>query len=192
MKSPRLPHSPACVRFALAAIAAALLTAGCGVHKTAPVVMPAPGPRSVPRVEGEVTATQIRLLLKDQLASWQGVPYRHGGLSRQGVDCSGFVQLTFRDKFGVVLPRTAAEQAAVGIPLRRAELESGDLVFFRTGGDDRHVGIVMDGRWFIHASSSRGVIRSSLASPYWEGRFRQGRRVLAPSPSGARAAVAAE
>ncbi|MDA8165015.1 MAG: NlpC/P60 family protein [Desulfobacteraceae bacterium] len=173
---------------ALAALIIVVLTTGCASHRVSTVIPP-PAPRP-----GQMTAAQVRLLLEDQLASWRGVPYRSGGLSREGVDCSGFVQLTFRDKFGITLPRTVEELAGVGIPMARGELASGDLVFFGGGSGKRngHVGIVMDGEWFIHASSSRGVIRSNLGNPYWNSHFRQGRRVLPLSPPLAQAAAGPE
>jgi probable lipoprotein NlpC len=166
-------------KFALLGLAAALLVGGCAGHGQRPLAEPAP----LPWTKTELVPVQVHLLLEEHLAAWQGVPYRHGGLSRQGIDCSGFVHLTFREKFGVALPRTTEKLAEVGIPLSRAEVASGDLVFFTMGRTGRHVGIALDDNRFIHASSSRGVIQSSLASPYWSGRFRQGRRVLAfPSP----------
>lgn len=109
---------------------------------------------------------------------WHGTPYRLGGNSRRGVDCSAFVQVTFSNLFDIDLPRSTEEQARSGRRIGRSQLRSGDLVFFKTGWFKYHVGVYLgDGR-FIHASESRGVIQSSLASDYWSKRFWKARRVV--------------
>lgn len=117
--------------------------------------------------------------LHDQLHLWRGTPYYYGGMSKRGVDCSGFVMLTFRDHFGTVLPRETWQQAKFGHRINKNELRSGDLVFFKTGSGENnlHVGIYDDNNQFIHASTRRGVIRSSLNNPYWRKHFWQARRV---------------
>jgi probable lipoprotein NlpC len=110
-------------------------------------------------------------LLKAHFDGWRGIPYRSGGLSRQGIDCSGFVQLTYRDLFGKELPRTVREQVETGreVPIRA--VQPGDLIFFKTGGRQRHVGIYVEEDLFLHASLSSGVTLSSLREPYWQGRY---------------------
>lgn len=117
--------------------------------------------------------------LNDQLGEWHGTPYRYGGLGRGGIDCSGFVFRTFRDRFGVVLPRSTAAQTKIGTKVSRKELQPGDLVFFKTGAGENglHVGIYDSGDEFIHASTSRGVIRSSLDNDYWRKAYWQARRI---------------
>ncbi|CAM3544319.1 Murein DD-endopeptidase MepS/Murein LD-carboxypeptidase [Rouxiella silvae] len=117
--------------------------------------------------------------LNDQLSQWHGTPYRYGGLSRGGIDCSGFVFRTFRDRFGVILPRSTAAQTEVGTKISRKELLPGDLVFFKTGAGENglHVGIYDSGNEFIHASTSRGVVRSSLDNVYWRKVYWQARRI---------------
>lgn len=113
-----------------------------------------------------------------QYDAWAGTPYRFGGLSRRGVDCSGFVQLTYQSRFGRTLPRTTEELARVGRPVARHDLRAGDLVFFRTGRLKRtpHVGIYVENGVFLHASTSRGVTLSRLDSPYWAAAYNQARR----------------
>ncbi|MEX0680430.1 MAG: NlpC/P60 family protein [Balneolales bacterium] len=108
---------------------------------------------------------------------WEGTPYRLGGDSRNGVDCSAFVQIVLQDAFGITIPRTTREQLAYGqrVPLRSARL--GDLVFFQTGRTTYHVGILMRGDFFMHASTSRGVTIDRLREPYWQNRMVQVRRV---------------
>ncbi|BEH72493.1 NlpC/P60 family protein [Edwardsiella tarda ATCC 23685] len=117
--------------------------------------------------------------LNDQLQQWHGAPYRYGGLERNGVDCSGFVYRTFRDRFAIQLPRTTQEQTALGTRVARADLLPGDLVFFRTGRGENglHVGIYDTDDTFIHASTSQGVTRSSLDNVYWRNVYWQARRL---------------
>jgi len=117
--------------------------------------------------------------LDDQLSQWRGTPYIYGGMSRGGVDCSGFVYLTFRDRFDLQLPRTTSAQTDIGTRIDKSELLPGDLVFFKTGSGESglHVGIYDTDNQFIHASTSRGVIRSSLENVYWRKAFWQARRI---------------
>ena len=117
--------------------------------------------------------------LNDQLSRWQGTPYRYGGLSRRGVDCSGFVYLTFRDRFDLQLPRSTRAQTDIGTRIDKEQLLPGDLLFFKTGRGENglHVGIYDSDQQFIHASTSQGVIRSSLENSYWKKVFWQARRI---------------
>ncbi|MBW7984094.1 C40 family peptidase [Enterobacillus tribolii] len=117
--------------------------------------------------------------LNDQLRQWNGTPYRYGGLERSGVDCSGFVYRTFRDRFDMQLPRTTVQQTSLGTKVSRKELMPGDLVFFKTGSGENglHVGIYDTDNKFIHASTSRGVTRSSLENVYWNRAYWQARRL---------------
>lgn len=102
--------------------------------------------------------------LYQQHQEWHGTPYRWGGNNRTGIDCSGFVQVTYRDIVGIDLPRTTTQQYRSGAHVNQAELQTGDLVFFRHG---RHVGIYLENHKFLHASTSRGVMISDIKSPYW-------------------------
>ncbi|OMQ27150.1 NlpC/P60 family protein [Serratia oryzae] len=117
--------------------------------------------------------------LNEQLRQWYGTPYRYGGLDRGGVDCSGFVYRTFRDRFDLQLPRSTEQQTGVGTQVSRDELLPGDLVFFKTGsgGNGLHVGIYDTNNQFIHASTSQGVTRSSLNNVYWRKVYWQARRI---------------
>lgn len=117
--------------------------------------------------------------LSEQKDRWKGTRYRLGGTSRQGVDCSGFVQVTFRDIFGIPLPRMTIDQAREGRKIAKSELQAGDLVFFKTGRgpNGKHVGIYVKNGQFLHASTKGGVIYSSLSSPYWSRTFWQARRL---------------
>ncbi|PHM38065.1 C40 family peptidase [Xenorhabdus innexi] len=117
--------------------------------------------------------------LKEQLEQWRGTPYRYGGMDRRGVDCSGFVYRTFHDRFNILLPRTTNQQTQLGTRINKKDLMPGDLVFFKTGSGKNglHVGIYDINNEFIHASTSHGVIRSSLDNVYWQRVFWQARRL---------------
>lgn len=109
--------------------------------------------------------------------SWKGTPYRLGGNSKRGIDCSAFVQVGYSDVFNRLLPRTTGELARIGRWIPQAEAKEGDLVFFKTGRSLRHVGIYLGKSEFLHASTSRGVMISRLDNPYWRRAFWQMRRV---------------
>jgi cell wall-associated NlpC family hydrolase len=116
--------------------------------------------------------------------SYYGVPYRTGGTSHSGMDCSGFTQTSFKS-IGVNLPRISRDQALIGQAVSKSQLQPGDLVFFATGTPGRvnHVGIVTDASnseaiRFIHASSSRGIMETSMGINYWVRAYIKGKRVL--------------
>jgi probable lipoprotein NlpC len=119
----------------------------------------------------------VKQALHEQLSEWYRVPNRVGGLSKSGVDCSGFAYLTYREYFGIKLPRTTRQQAQVGVGIGMADLKPGDLVFFRTGIYQRHVGMYTGKGRFIHASTSRGVMESRLDNPYWRRNYWKAVRV---------------
>ena len=118
-------------------------------------------------------------LLSEQQYEWGGTPYVLGGQSRSGIDCSGFVQKTVLDRFNIYLPRTTAEQAKFGKHIHKQDIQTGDLVFFKTGRGPNgyHVGIYVKEDKFLHASTKGGVIYSSMNSPYWNKAFWQVRRI---------------
>jgi len=87
------------------------------------------------------------------------------------------VQNLYWDLYNKGLPRTTEAQAQQGYPIPPSELEPGDLVFFKTGWRNRHVGVYLGKGDFVHASTSVGVTRSSLSNDYWRDRFWTARRV---------------
>ena len=109
----------------------------------------------------------VKQMLYSQYDQWKAVKYKAGGLSREGVDCSGFVYLTYDARLGIRLPRSTDEQVNIGIAVEQQDLLPGDLVFFRTGKSTRHVGIYLEQRKFLHASTEKGVMISSLDDQYW-------------------------
>lgn len=108
----------------------------------------------------------------------RGVPYRNGGTDARGFDCSGLVAYVFR-QYGVSVPRQTSAQFEVGRGVKRDEIQPGDLLFFSTVAPGAsHVGIAIDDDEFVHAPSSRGVVRvERLTLPYWQRRFVGARRV---------------
>lgn len=107
-----------------------------------------------------------------------GVPYKFGGVTPRGFDCSGYVQFVFA-KHGAQLPRTADIQYKTGKAIQRRQLVPGDLVFFTTYAPGAsHNGIYIGKEQFIHASSSKGVMISRLDESYWKPRYLGARRVV--------------
>ncbi|WP_243454068.1 NlpC/P60 family protein [Oceanisphaera pacifica] len=109
---------------------------------------------------------------------WRGVPYRFGGTDAQGMDCSAFTQTLYEEVYDMRLPRSTHQQVEVGRAVTKAELQPGDVVFFRTGRNTRHNGVYVGEGKFAHASSSVGVTISRLDNIYWRSRFWQARRML--------------
>ncbi|MGM3162585.1 bifunctional murein DD-endopeptidase/murein LD-carboxypeptidase [Dickeya undicola] len=128
--------------------------------------------------EAMVRNVEVKSKLLEQYASWKGVRYRLGGDSRKGIDCSSFVQRTFREQFGMDLPRSSYEQQDIGVQIQRNKLRPGDLVVFHAGSTGRHMGIYIGNQQFVHASTSIGVTISSMDDNYWKPRYREARRVL--------------
>ncbi|MCW2479826.1 bifunctional murein DD-endopeptidase/murein LD-carboxypeptidase [Candidatus Symbiopectobacterium sp. NZEC135] len=128
--------------------------------------------------EAMVRNLDVKSKLMDQYASWKGVRYRLGGDSRKGIDCSAFVQRTFREQFGMELPRSTYEQQETGTQVQRGKLRPGDLVLFRAGSTGRHVGIYIGNNQFVHASTRAGVMISSMDDDYWNKRYQEGRRIF--------------
>lgn len=117
--------------------------------------------------------------------AFTGTPYKWGGTTRSGIDCSGLTGNAF-SAIRMTLPRTADSQALLGEKIKLKDVKPGDLVFFATGKKRReitHVGIVTevkggDNVKFIHASTSLGVVETNLFSDYYQKRFRLARRVI--------------
>jgi cell wall-associated NlpC family hydrolase len=146
---------------------------------------PFPAPPSV-AVPPEITAPaavspsgafSIQSLL-DTALGYRGVPYRNGGSDPTGFDCSGFVQWVFA-QHGIRLPREVRDQYQYGTSIDRDDVKPGDLVFFETvSRGASHVGIAVGADQFVHAPSSRGVVRvESYTVEYWKGRYVGARRL---------------
>ena len=130
-----------------------------------------------PTAVAEPLPAEVDLIVQTAL-SYEGTPYRYGGTSRRGMDCSGLVSTAFQaaDR---TLPRTSSQMVAQGEAVPRRKIQPGHLVFFSAKGGKRidHVGLVVavegDAVRFIHATTSQGVRVDQLSNPYWDRRFRR-------------------
>jgi len=139
------------------------------------------------QTEGQIIAEPLgkwkspdeRNLFIRVVKNFLGVPYRLGGSTLKGMDCSAFVKKIF-EIFNVELPRTAREQLQIGKKVKREELEEGDVIFFKTQRATRtHVGIYIGNNEFVHASyRSKEVRVDSLDTPYFHQRFIHGVRII--------------
>jgi cell wall-associated NlpC family hydrolase len=134
-------------------------------------------PESVPpAVTAPSSKSRVSELLLEQFQIWKGVPHRVGGTDRRGVDCSGLMQIVFRDAFGLNLPRTSREQGQLGRKVEARDMRPGDLVYFEDKGGD-HIGVIVEKGVFLHASSTIGVTLSKM-DVYWWSQLRRVQRVL--------------
>ena len=128
--------------------------------------------------DGRFTSSVTRRLMQE-IQSYLGVPYRWGGSTRKGRDCSGFVRVVFQNAAGVKIPHSARAMFKQGKYIEEQELKYGDLVFFENieNYGVSHVGIFVGNQEFAHASTSRGVIISNLNEKYYRSRFVGARKI---------------
>lgn len=125
----------------------------------------------------------VVLNIIDIAKSFHGTPYKFGGTTNKGMDCSGLIYISFKEE-NINMPRSSHEIATKGQKIAINEVVKGDLLFFKTNGGKRinHVGLVVDvypGKvLFIHSSTSQGVIISALDETYWNRAFAEARRVI--------------
>ncbi|MFO7798695.1 NlpC/P60 family protein [Rhodohalobacter sp.] len=155
------------------------LLTGCGVvpRDSAPRSNPS-GSGNTPMAASVSSFDRVVNKLHIAHREWEGTPYRLGGNGLNGIDCSAFTQVVYRDFLGEDLPRNTREQLGEGSGVRRGSIRPGDLIFFRTSRNVLHVGIAMEEGDFLHASVSSGVMISNLSEPYWAGKYLGTRRVL--------------
>lgn len=133
--------------------------------------------------EGEESEYSDNGIKKDefmeQIIEWLGTPYRFGGTSKRGIDCSAFMRELYEKSLNIELPRTANDQFSVGIDVDNDDLQFGDMVFFKTRryAPITHVGVYLGDDLFAHASSRNGVTISSLKSSYYSRTFRGAKRL---------------
>jgi len=171
---------PRALLASLLTVALLPLLLGCG--SVAPLQSAEPASTSYEPSDVEHT-------LRAEARSWHGTPYRYGGTSRAGIDCSAFVQAIYRNAFGLSLPRATTKQVRTGTPVSKGAFQAGDLVFFRPAGrKTNHVGVYLGGGEFVHAGTSTGVTISRLDEPYWQRSYWTARRLLDDAPPPAQAA----
>jgi lipoprotein Spr len=114
-----------------------------------------------------------------EVIGWLGTPYVYGGEDKEGADCSGFVQQVYKAVYGISTARSANGIYEQAIKVNRNQLKQGELVFFKIKTEKvGHVGIYLQQSYFIHASSSKGVMVSSLDLEYWTKYFVSGGKIL--------------
>lgn len=131
-------------------------------------------------VEDVISSKEAKALVKTA-RKWLGTPYKYGGDTRKGVDCSAMVMNVYNEALKIKLPRTTRTQREFATQVKKGDLQPGDLVFFSPGVKGKnisHVGMYIGSDRFIHASSSRGVVVSSLEEKYYRDHYHSGGRVV--------------
>lgn len=108
---------------------------------------------------------------------WKGTRYLWGGDSKKGIDCSALVRRIYRQVYNYELPRVSTSQITRGEKVKRNDLKPGDILFFRPENRTNHTAVYLGNSLFINASSSKGVVLSSLDNKYWNKYFKFGVRV---------------
>jgi len=140
------------------------------------------GPKELSRLYGIKLTPNDNIFLYNEGAKWLGTPHRAGGNTKRGVDCSGFVVIIYREIYDKQLARSSSDILKNNCTrISRSRLQEGDLVFFNTAGSKKktpsHVGIYLKNDRFIHTSTSKGVMVSSLDEPYYTRTWVAGGRV---------------
>lgn len=167
------------MKLLLLVLTALLLLSGCSSKKVSkPTYKAKKTTSNIATPKKKQTENWITVALLKEYSKWDGVPYKYGGSSLKGIDCSSLMQVLYKDAFGLKIPRTTKNQAKIGYPVKKNSSKEGDLVFFKTGWNTRHSGIIIEQGKFIHSSTKYGVMISNLNNPYWKNKYWQTRRVL--------------
>lgn len=126
---------------------------------------------------GIVVDDHSNLKLLEVVASWLGVPYKDNACSKEGTDCSGFVQAVYKEVYGKTISRNTQGMLKEVKKVERTQLKEGDLVFFSIQSKKvSHVGIYLKDNKFVHASTKKGVMVNDLNEPYYASTFTMGGR----------------
>lgn len=142
-----------------------------------PIVTPEEYKKLLEEEAKEETSIDMNAAFMEFYKEWKHVKYKFGGNSKKGIDCSAFTQRVYKEKFDVKIPRSTRTQVKVGKKIKKSQLELGDLVFFKTGKIDRHVGIYMGDGSFMHASI-KGVKFTKLNKPFYVKAYWTSRRII--------------
>jgi len=156
-----------------------VLLSSCGGSKT--VVY---NPKEVKQLSREmgfhIDNTDENIPLYAEASFWIGVPYKYAGLSRRGIDCSGLVNRIYRNVYRKTVSRSTTDLAKQSKKISKSKLQAGDLVFFATSSNKKkinHAGIFLKDGFFIHSSTTRGVIISHLEEDYYRRTWIQGGQI---------------
>ncbi len=148
-------------------------------RKTTPATPGGSGHQGSSATANKTSGPYAQDKLTREIDTWWGSPYRWGGNTRGGVDCSGYTVALMKNVYGVTIPRTSSLQYKSGVAVSKGNLRRGDLVFFNTNGRGvSHVGVYLGAGKFTHVSNSDGVTIDDLDSPYYKKRYVGARRVL--------------
>lgn len=132
------------------------------------------------QIMGVALSATSNLKLYEFVYDWIGTPYRLGGGTKKGIDCSGFAFELYNKVFSTLLGSNSRSIYSMVNPISKDELKEGDLVFFKIGSRNiTHMGVYMGNNKFVHASSSKGVMISDLDEAYWKRYYFKGGRLLA-------------
>ena len=125
--------------------------------------------------EKEISNKKLYSFIDD----WYGVPYKYGGKSKSGVDCSDFVSILYKNVFGKEISGSSASMSKQCKTISKDELKEGDLVFFKIDSKEiSHIGIYLQNNKFIHATTKAGVMIDDLSEEYYKKYFESAGRIL--------------
>jgi lipoprotein Spr len=132
------------------------------------------------QIMGVALSATSNLKLYQFVYDWIGTPYRLGGGTKKGIDCSGFAVELYNKVFSTLIGNNSRNIFSMVNPISKDELKEGDLVFFKIGSRSiTHMGVYIGNNKFAHASSSKGVMISDLDEDYWRRYYYKGGRLLA-------------
>lgn len=131
------------------------------------------------QIMGVAVSATSNVKLYQFVYDWLGTPYRLGGKTEKGIDCSAFAYQLYDKVFNTVIGNNSRNIFSMVNPINKEELQEGDLVFFKINSRAiSHIGVYLGNNKFAHASSSRGVMISNLNEPYWKRYYYKGGRLL--------------